>query len=63
MFDDGCVSECSEIPAKKSRQEDRQEDGPGASYDEILEAMNYGMRKKSRKVCYPLVVCSIIFFH
>ncbi|XP_015168450.1 general transcription factor 3C polypeptide 3 isoform X3 [Solanum tuberosum] len=45
-----CVSECSEIPAKKSRQEDRQEDGPGASYDEILEAMNYGMRRKSRKL-------------
>ncbi|XP_059299491.1 uncharacterized protein LOC132052132 isoform X1 [Lycium ferocissimum] len=51
----------SEVPAKKvrqedpqedgPRQEDRQEDGPGATYDEILEAMNYGMRRrKSRKL-------------
>ncbi|XP_055832295.1 uncharacterized protein LOC129901198 isoform X2 [Solanum dulcamara] len=40
----------SEIPAKKSRQEYHQEEGPGASYDEILEAMNYGMRRKSRKL-------------
>ncbi|KAM3323972.1 general transcription factor 3C polypeptide 3 isoform X1 [Capsicum chacoense] len=40
----------SEVPAKKLRQEDRQEDGPGASYEEILEAMNYGMKKKSRKL-------------
>ncbi|KAJ8557801.1 hypothetical protein K7X08_004567 [Anisodus acutangulus] len=40
----------SEVPAKKFRQEDRQEDGPGASFDEIMEAMNFGMRRKSRKL-------------
>ncbi|CAN4098039.1 unnamed protein product [Withania somnifera] len=40
----------SQIPAKKFRQDACQEDGPGASYVEILEAMNYGMRRKSRKL-------------
>lgn len=41
---------CSEVPSKKLRLEDSQVDGPGASFDEILEAMNFGMRKRSRKV-------------
>ncbi|XP_009781369.1 uncharacterized protein LOC107832204 isoform X1 [Nicotiana tabacum] len=40
----------SEVPSKKLRLEDSQVDGPGASFDEILEAMNFGMRKRSRKL-------------
>ncbi|KAL0313844.1 UNVERIFIED_CONTAM: hypothetical protein Sangu_2228800 [Sesamum angustifolium] len=35
----------SEVPSKKLRQEEML----GASFEEIMEIMNYGMRKKSRK--------------
>ncbi|GFQ00253.1 general transcription factor 3c polypeptide 3 [Phtheirospermum japonicum] len=35
----------SEMPAKRLRQEEM----AGASFEEIMESMNYGMRKRSRK--------------
>jgi len=45
----------SERPTKKARQEDIS----GASFDEIMEAMNFGGRRKSRKVCNVLMITVI----
>nr|XP_027127071.1 uncharacterized protein LOC113743291 [Coffea arabica] len=48
-----------EVPAaKKPRQ--RQEDVSGATMEEIMELMNYGSRRRSRKVWYS---CMFTFFH
>lgn len=43
-----------------SHKKARQEDLSGASIDEIMEAMNYGIRRKSRKVWHFMTFFLIV---